>query len=72
MERPFAKPFGLAESLFGDLCGLALSRSVDLQDLLADLGLPTVIAEHIFHEADDEVRHRGLLRHLRLPLSKFI
>ena len=53
MERPFAKPFGFAESLLGDLCGLALSRSVDLQDLLADLGLPTVIAEHIFHEADE-------------------
>ena len=62
MQRPFAKPFGFAESLLGDLLGLVLSRSVDLQNPLADLGLPTVIAEHIFHEADNEVRrHRSLL-----------
>src|SRR5215471_14041853 len=60
MQRPFAKPFGLAESLLGKFRGHAFAGGVDFHGALADFDQPAVIAEHIFHEADDKVRH-GIL-----------
>src|ERR1700757_2474861 len=63
MQRPFAKPFGPAEPLLGEFRGHAFAGGVDFHGALADLDLTAVIAEHIFHEADDKVRHDPLLRH---------
>src|SRR6516225_2678695 len=60
MQRPFAKPFGLAEPLLGKFRGHAFSAGVDFHGALADFDLSAVIAEHIFHEADDKVRHGPL------------
>src|SRR6516165_6856671 len=60
MQRPFAKPFGLAEPLLGKFRGHAFAGGVDFHGALADFDLPAVIAEHIFHEADDKVRHGPL------------
>src|SRR5215471_16756273 len=60
MQRPFAKPFGLAEPLLGKFRGHAFVGGVDFHGALADFDLPAVIAEHIFHEADDKVRHGPL------------
>src|ERR1700758_1572207 len=57
MQRPFAKPFGPAETLLGEFRGHSFAGGVDFHGALADLDLPAVIAEHIFHEADDKVRH---------------
>src|ERR1700758_2053009 len=60
MQRPFAKPFGPAETLLGEFRGHAFAGGVDFHGALADFDLPAVIAEHILHEADDKVRHGPL------------
>jgi len=63
MQRPFANPFCLAEPLLREFRGHVLAGGVDLHGALADLDLPAVIAEHIFHEADDKCYMDPLLRH---------
>jgi hypothetical protein len=44
MQRPFAKPFGLAEPQLGEFRGLAFTGGVDFHGALADFDLPAVIA----------------------------
>jgi hypothetical protein len=34
--------------------GVAFIRGVDLEGILANLALPAIFAEHVFHEPDDE------------------
>src|SRR5215468_482187 len=60
VQRPFAKALGFTEPSLGELCGLALVRGINIQPALTDLDLATVASKHIFHKADDKMRHPTL------------